>query len=280
MSWSLLWTFLVPLAATPIVLLAGLSIFQEKLLFIPEPLAVGHSFDFKPAPEEIWISVDDQKIHSLYFQTAGAKTLILYFHGNAGNLQNWAPVAAELSQSLKTNVWIMDYPGFGKSEGRLRSENQLNQIAQAFADQIPQRPGIERVVIYGRSIGTGPASFLAGSWGESSSRPHLTGVILETPFASLVDLIHDYAGWFPETLMKYRFYNHAALQKFQGPILILHGRNDEVIAFRHGEALAEALAERGSVTFTEITDGQHNDLSDHPEYWQSLQMWWQENQEN
>lgn len=276
MTRALLFYLGLPLILTPLLILLGIAMFQERWIFHPEPLAAEAKIN-APAPvEEIWVDFDDRKIHSFYFPASRSKTMILYFHGNAGNLAGWSEVAGELRTALRANVWIMDYPGFGKSEGHLKSEDQMNRLAAAFADRIADRADIDQVYIFGRSVGTGPASWLAAHWMEGAPRPPLAGLILETPFTSMTDLIHDYASWFPAGLMKYRFPNAEVLTEFRGPILILHGTDDEIINYTHAEKLAAHLAGRGSVTMIEVPGGHHNDLVQFPAYAEGLYAWWTE----
>lgn len=271
---NLLLFVALPLIATPVFILIGFSIFQEKLLFHPEVLQAGTAFQFRVPSEEILLEVQGDQIHSLFFKAEDSKTLVLYFHGNAGSLRAWGQVGAELSQSLRTNFWIMDYPGYGLSSGKIKSEAQLNAVAETFADQIRARGEFDRVVIYGRSIGSGPASQLAANWARATDRPPLAGLILESPYLSLTDLVHDYAAWYPSFLLKYRFDNASALASVRVPILILHGRQDEIIPYRHGELLAEVLATTGNINFIEVPGGHHNDLMDFPEYASGLLQWW------
>lgn len=262
---------LIPLLVTPLLLLAGLVFFQEKFLFYPSPLPQDHRFTLDRPFEEIFVEVEGKKIHSLFVPSENAKSIILYFHGNAGALDSWGQVASELAAQTGTSVWIMDYPGFGKSEGRLQSDEQMNAIAESFFAEIPKRGAYNQVFIYGRSIGTGPAAALAGKLGG-----FVAGVILETPFLSMAELIHEYASWMPASVLRYRFSNESALMSYPGPILILHGQKDEVIPFRQGEMLAQKLSTRGSVRFIEIPEGSHNNLEQFPAFQTGLLSWLRE----
>lgn len=264
---------LLPLLVTPLLILVGFSLFQEKLLFHAEALPRDYKFNFAPSFEQIRLPVQGKQIHSLFFPVPTSKNLILYFHGNAGNLADWGTVAGNIASRLQSNVWIMDYPGFGLSEGRVSAEAQFEALADTFANAVSERGRFERVIIYGRSIGSGPAAYLAAHWNQNPARPPLAGLILETPFTSLVELVHDYAPWFPAFLMKYRFLNREALMTYPGPILIFHGDHDEVIPFHHGEDLADALSSRGSVAFVQIPGGTHNTLFEYSEYQDSLKNW-------
>ena len=82
--------------------------------------------------EERDLTVDGLQIHSLLFRPPEARGVILFFHGNAGSLEGWGDAAEELAERMKWNVWIVDYPGFGKSEGEIVSEDQLHRMAGAL----------------------------------------------------------------------------------------------------------------------------------------------------
>lgn len=276
MMRSLLLFLVLPLLATPLLILLGFTLFQERFLFHPEPLAADAPISLPAPAEEIWVDFEGAKIHSVLFRTPKSKTLVLYFHGNAGNLQGWSQIGAELRSALRANLWIMDYPGFGKSGGRLTSEAQMVRLGAAFADQIAARGDFDQVYLFGRSIGSGVAASLASTWAESGARAPLAGVILETPYLSLTELVHDYAPWFPSFLLKYRFPNAELLPQYRGPILLLHGTDDEIIPYRHSEELALQLAGRGSVTMIEVPGGHHNDLAEFPAYGEGLLTWWNE----
>ena len=115
------------------LVILGLMFFsQEELIFFPTKLPAEYKFQFKQPPEEKILEVDRLKIHSLLFRVANSRGLILYFHGNADNLASWGEVAQEITDQTSMSTWIIDYPGYGKSEGKVSSEAQLHSIATAF----------------------------------------------------------------------------------------------------------------------------------------------------
>lgn len=233
--------------------------FQERLIFFPEPLPLDFQFRFAGSFEEKWIEMPGSRVHSLYFRQTNPKRLILYFHGNAGSLAGWGEVAAELANRTQSDVWIIDYPGYGKSSGGIRSEAQLQQLAQILWKHA-QPLGLP-IVIFGRSIGTGPAVALA-------STTEAKAVILETPFLSLVSMAQLHYRFVPTFLLRYQFRSDLAFENIRSPILILHGTEDEIIPLSQGEELAK-LNVRARVV--RIQGGHHNDLDQSPDYWRGLQ---------
>jgi len=238
--------------------------FQERLIFFPEVLPRDFKFNFDSSTDEKWLDFQGSKINSLLFKAKNSKGLILYFHGNAGSLESWGDVAKELSERSAWDVWILDYPGFGKSGGHISSEQQLHELAKLFWDEAKKLYPSSTVLIYGRSIGTGVAVQLA-----ADSVPN--GMILESPYSSLQALAHAKFPWLPTSLLlRYRLRSDQSIAMITPPILILHGTRDEVIPIEQARKLA-ALMKNGSLI--EIESGHHNDLGSFSQYWDSLLPW-------
>ncbi|MGZ3739779.1 MAG: alpha/beta fold hydrolase, partial [Bdellovibrionota bacterium] len=125
--WSVLRVGLVLYVAIAV----GVYFFQESLLFHASHLPPGYKFELKLPFEERMVTGGPDQIDGLLVHPPKAKGLLLYFHGNAGNLEDWAGEAEELASITKWNVWIIDYPGFGKSSGSIHSEEQLHADADA-----------------------------------------------------------------------------------------------------------------------------------------------------
>ena len=105
------------------ILVCGLMfVLQEKLIFFPQKLDKDHQFSFRQPFEEVYIKTEDQKsLHGLLFRADSSKGLIFYLHGNAGSLDAWGEVA-ETYTRLHHDVFLLDYRGYGKSEGAIESE--------------------------------------------------------------------------------------------------------------------------------------------------------------
>lgn len=248
-------------AGVYVLVLAILLFAQERLIFFPSSLPSDFNFQLRHPVEEKLLEVDGIKIHSLLFQVEEAKGLMLYFHGNAGSMETWGEVAQQIAFETKMSVWIIDYPGFGKSEGRISSEDQLHKIAATFMEAAIALEGkASQIVIYGRSIGSGIAVKLAAEYKPGA-------LILESPYYSLENLAQEVYPWAPLFLLKYKFRSDLLLPRITCPVLVVHGEQDEVIPFLQGKKLAELATDK---TFTAIPQGHHNDLSSFPEYWDSL----------
>ncbi|WP_425389793.1 alpha/beta hydrolase [Ekhidna sp.] len=246
-----------------IYVLIGLAIYllQESLIFLPESLPDDYEYSFEKDFEEHNLRMKDGAIiNALFFKLQNSKGLIVYFHGNAGNLDRWGEVA-EPFVDLGYEVLITDYRGYGKSTG-IRSEKKMLNDAQeiyAFAKKLERE---ERMVIFGRSLGTAFASYL-------SSKNNPNKLILETPFFSLTDVAKKLFPIYPtKLLLNYRFENFKYLENSNAPISIFHGNEDEIVPYESGQKLYETVEEQATL-FT-IDGGHHNDLAAFDSYWEHM----------
>jgi fermentation-respiration switch protein FrsA (DUF1100 family) len=183
---------------------------------------------------------------------------VLFFHGN-GEVIDFLPPQVEGFRAMGMAVLLVEYPGYGRSEGT-PSEASIVATGVAAYDTLVKRPDVDpaRVIAFGRSIGSGPACAL------SRQRP-LAALILQSPFTS----IRSFARHFllPGFLLRDVYDNRAALAAFPGPVLILHGRFDDVIPFSQGEELSRVAPH---VRFVELTCA-HNDCPpDWQEFWRLI----------
>lgn len=252
--------FIGVLAGVILVLLVTLWWFQEKLIFYPFKTDPQYEYSFPVPFTEKYFTVGSHRIHSLLFSPQESKGLILFFHGNAGSLEDWGRVATEIAQVTSWSVWIVDYPGFGKSDGSIHAEAQLHDLAREFFVLAKREFPQTAIVIYGRSIGSGLAVQLA-------AEQTIHGLVLESPFWSLEKMAELIYPWVPTFLLKYRFHSNQRLSSIEAPILIVHGEGDEIIPLSQGRDLA-GLNPRAR--FVSIAGGQHNDLEAFDEYWNSL----------
>ncbi|HLG39384.1 MAG TPA: alpha/beta fold hydrolase, partial [Chitinophagaceae bacterium] len=158
-------------------------------------------------------------------------------------------------------VWMMDYPGFGKSTGE-RNEDILYDDALQFYQMARARFGKDSIIIYGKSLGTGIASHLA-------SVRDCKRLILETPYYSIDALFSHYAFIYPVTPMsKYHLPTYRYLEKTDVPVAIFHGTNDEVIPYNHSKRLIKIA--KTDIELITIEKGKHNNLNDFPIFHQKM----------
>ena len=235
--------------------------FQEHVLFFPEKLSDDFNFKFQiPAKERFFRPEEGVVLNALHFTHAEQKPLILYFHGNAGSLRTWGEVAIDFHR-LGFEVLIFDYRGYGKSKGSL-SEMELLADAQFIYDQVKLEYGEENIIVFGRSIGCGMASFIA-----ANNKPRR--LILETPFFNLAGMARTHYPYLPSFLLRYQFANNKYIAQVSCPIAIFHGTADNVVPFASADRLRAILKKEDQ--FVRIDGANHGNLGDFKEYWTRME---------
>lgn len=241
-------------------IMIGTSLYflQEKLIFLPTTLQEDFQFEFQHPFEELFLNaVDGAVINALHFKAEVPKGVILYFHGNAGDLSRWGNITSYFVDK-GYDVLVMDYRTYGKSKGKL-SEKALYDDALMCYSYLTKTYKENEISIYGRSLGTGIATFIA-----SANSPKQ--LILETPYYSLVDVAKRRFPILPVSLfMKYRIPSFEFIKNVTCPITMLHGNDDTVVAIESGKKLFDA-SNHSQKTFIEIKAGRHNDLIDFETY--------------
>jgi alpha-beta hydrolase superfamily lysophospholipase len=230
----------------------ALFFFQEKILFRPSTLPQEHEFKFDHEFEELFITAKDNAvINALHFKVENPLGVILYFHGNAGDLQRWGSIT-EYFVKMKYDVLVMDYRTYGKSTGSL-SESILYDDGQMCYNYLLQRYSESDITIYGRSLGSGIATKLA-----SDNQPK--ALILESPFYSVADVAKHRFPMFPvSSLLNYKFPNFQHLENVKCPVTIFHGTEDIVVPFSSGKKLVSE-SNKDQIDFIPIKGGGHNNL--------------------
>ncbi len=239
--------------------LIGIALFylQDKLVFRPKPLPAGSAYHFTQPFTEANIELDsDTKFNIVQFTVADSlkKGVVLYFHGNRENINHYAPYAPNFTRN-HYEVWMPDYPGFGKSTGTFSEQVLDDEALQVYKlARTKYRPG--QIIIYGKSLGTGIAAELA-------SVRDCKKLILETPYYSLTSLVRLLCWMYPvDMLLHYKIPTHNYLTKVTAPISIFHGTSDGVIPYFNASRLKKVL--KPSDEFITIEGGSHNDLYSFP----------------
>jgi uncharacterized protein len=229
-----------------------LYFFQDLILFHPRSLPRDHSFSFDQPFEEVNLPFEGNNLNFVKFKpSAPRKGLVLFYHGNMRNVEHYKKYPAYFVRN-GYEVWMVDYPGFGKTTGK-RTEENIYRQAEEFYRLAAAEIQHEYLIIYGKSIGTGIASYIA------SRHPHKK-LILETPYYSIDALARHYVPFYPVSPMsRFGFPTYYYLQNLKTPVSILHGSNDETIPFTQAERLQK---EKPSIELVRIEQGKHNNLSD------------------
>ena len=168
---------------------------------------------------------------------------ILFFHGNAGKLDNRIYKLNELAK-LDLNYLIIAYRGFSGNKGN-PTEMGLYKDAKAAKDWLNNQ-GIDdqNIILYGESLGTGVATHLA-------QKKNYAGIILETPFTSMVDAAKTFYPYIPvNILLKDKFENYKKVKNINSPILVMHGEVDQIVPFSMGKKIYEIANEPKYSYFT------------------------------
>jgi len=197
--------------------------------------------------EDVWLTTaDGVRIHAWWIPARGAKLATLHLHGNGGNITHRTIAAMGIRQA-GSSVLLLDYRGYGRSEGS-PSEKGLYKDADAAYGWLKQRsPGI---VIHGESLGSAVAVDLA-------ARQPCNGVVLEAPFTSAADVAHRVLPYLGPMVVR-SFNTMSKIGRLRVPIFVLHGTRDEIIDFSMGKALYEAAPR--PKRFWAVEGAGHNDI--------------------
>ncbi len=250
-----------------------LYLFQHRLLYHPQHIPNSFRLEYRSPHTEGFLELSNgDKIHYYHFPPPVAvdsqTPVLVYFHGNAGDLTLWTNIASELVIKIRCALLIIDYPGFGKSCHHFaRSHKQLIETALKTYDLAEQLYPTNRKFIYGKSFGSGVAGELATALLKHPEQAkNLAGLIWETPYQSLPIIAHQRHPWAPGFLMRNRLSN-LGIDSQRFPILIFHGVHDEVVPYSHGLALSQHYPQAKLIRFPE---GDHSNLNLFSEYWGSL----------
>ena len=241
------------------LLTAGLYLFQDRIVFQAKKLPADYKFKFDNSIEEVTInSKIGHQLNGLIFnpEIPKPKGTIIYFHGNADNLQRWGQYAVDFT-SLGYTVVMFDYAGFGKSTGN-PSEKVLYGDSEDIWDWVSKNITDTNLIVYGRSLGTAIAS-------ELSSKHQPAQLILETPFDKF---IQDRLKIFFPFGLKYQFPNYKYLSSVKCPITIFQGSNDWVVSIESAKKLEPLM--KPDDNFIVVENGSHKNLRDFELYHKEL----------
>jgi fermentation-respiration switch protein FrsA (DUF1100 family) len=203
-----------------------LALFSDHLIFQPPPLSYSDN-DLSGARldgvRSVHLASGDQRISAVFLPNSEAKYTLLFSHGNAEDIGNDLPMLG-LYREAGFSVFAYDYRGYGTSTGRPSEKGVYEDAIAAYnylTDQLHVPP--ERVIAMGRSVGCAPAIYVA-------AHRKVAGLVAEAPFITAFRVMTH----FP-LLPWDKFNNLREIRNVHAPVLIFHGRNDQVIPFWHGE---------------------------------------------
>jgi len=230
--------------------------FQERIAFpaprarIPDPPPQG----LQDAERITLTMADGTKLRGWYVppfpRPSPTFPALLWFYGNGETIGAIWPVLREF-RPPRTALLVIDYPGYGSSEGR-STEAALYEAADLAYAALAARSGVDpgRVWVYGRSLGSVAATHVA------ATRP-VSGLVLESPFTSAREMARRHYAPFPRFLIRLRLDNLAAITRVRCPVLVFHGTADRLAPLEMGQRVAAAVP--GPVELVVIEGAGHND---------------------
>ncbi|WP_456377241.1 alpha/beta hydrolase [Thiolapillus sp.] len=255
---------ILPLLLGWILLNGFMYLQQPSMVFFPYTTLDQTPVQWGLEYEDVYLETrDGVRLHGWYIPYPGAKQTLLFFHGNAGNISHRG-ASVEVFHQLGLNVFIFDYRGYGRSQGR-PDEQGLRQDAWAAWRYLIEERGLEPkdIILFGRSIGGVVAAGLA-------AQVQPGGLILESTFSSARDMAEVIFPLLSHVLfLRFDFDTLAYVGQVRSPVLVLHSPDDEMIPFRLGKKIFAAANEPRY--FAEMR-GSHNGgfLESLPEYEQAL----------
>lgn len=241
---SLLWVLISVVAGYAVIVLLMYAL-QSQMVYHPQSKIFA-------TPAEVGLQYGDVRFHTEdgislhgWLVPADSSTLtVLYFHGNAGNISGRLETIQLLHQ-LGLNVFIFDYRGYGKSEGKPTEEGTYKDAAAAWRYLVDERKVAEsNIIVMGRSLGGAVAAWLA-------ARHDPAAAIIESTFTSAADLGADIYPWLPvRWMLKYEYRTLEYIKEIDAPVFMAHSRDDRVVPFQHGRTLFEEANE--PKTFVEL----------------------------
>jgi len=200
---------------------------------------------------------DNGVIPFLLYENIGAEYTILYTHGNAEDLGQMRSLVKLFRMHLPVNILIYDYAGYGYNGNigecsEAATYRDIREVWKYLTETKNIAP--DKIILYGRSLGTGPTVQLSAEL--SDRKIYVAGVILQSPLMSAVAVVSNLACYLPFMNI---FVNSRKIHKILSPIFILHGVNDRVVPWEHGNYLRNHCG-HNQVTFWSINGAGHNDI--------------------
>lgn len=235
-----------------LVIATAVWLLQARLVFFP--VRVGSGALRTPADigldyQDVYLPVAAGVRTHGWFIPGQSRATLLYLHGNAGNIADRLDLL-RLFHDLGLSVLIIDYQGYGRSDGKA-SEAATYADAEAAWNHLVSGRGLapHEIIVFGRSLGGAVAAWLA-------TRVHPAGVVLESTFLSIPAMAREHYPWLPGHLSRIRYDTASRIGRISAPLLLMHSPTDTIIPFDHARRLRE-LAPPGT-RWMELRGG-HND---------------------
>ena len=202
----------------------GIESIKQKLYYYPNINCENYNNNFDN------IFIDDDKIHAWYSEYNPTDDIIFYCHGNSGNIGSRTHII-DMWNKQGFSIFIFDYPGYGLSKGT-PSENKLYKCGEKSFEYLLNIKPKNKIILYGESIGCSVASHLAVKY-------KIDKLVLQSGFSSMKNLSHDILPSFLYFLgiFVYEFDISGKLLNYNGDVMLLHSKSDEIIPYKHAKIL-------------------------------------------
>jgi pimeloyl-ACP methyl ester carboxylesterase len=228
-----------------------------KRVFQPDKLPADFQFNSTHSFEEIFLPVENGvEIHALHFKIGFPKGVVLYFHGNEGNINEYLNLADDFL--IKGyNLFIIDYRGFGKSNGSIHKPDTLYEDGMFTYDYLTQIYNQENIIVYGKSWGSPIAAYVASKRLQQS-------LILECPPFNFYDILQCFYPWPISKLIKFDYSTEKWMSDIKSPVYFFHGVSDRIIPIECSRKLMKTV--NVTTNLTVIQSSAHYTLRNHLEY--------------
>ncbi len=241
-----------------------LFLMQRQMMFPRDFIEVPAGDPGIAGLERIWVATSFGKVETWFLppgEKRGSKPApaVIFAHGN-GELIDFWPQELQNFNRIGMGVLLVEYPGYGRSEGS-PSQISIEETFAAAYDVLAARKDVDasRIVLFGRSLGGGAVCAL------TAQRPSAALILMST-FISVRSFAVKYLA--PGFLVRDPFENLKAVQNYPGPVLVIHGKFDEVIPYRHGVSLYQAAQKGKMITY----ESGHNDCPPNWDvFWQDVE---------
>lgn len=236
--------------------------FQELLLFRPgKKIPKEAVYQFQETFQEVNLTtIDGKTLNALHFTLENPKGIVLFFHGNKGNLNRWGAFAPTFLQH-GYEVFMIDFRGYGKSTGTFDESTMYSDALLAY-DHVRKSYEEEKIIVYGYSLGT----TFAARIGATHQPKHL---IFEAPFYTMKRAVRHKFVLSPVFLMRYEFPTYKDMPNITSPTTIFHGTKDPTTSYAESEELFNLLKVENK-QFISLEGGDHHNVPTFKEYQEVL----------
>jgi fermentation-respiration switch protein FrsA (DUF1100 family) len=234
---QLLKTLVIAAVVFYVVSIAVMYFAQRRFIYFPDPTrTLPHAAGLANVLEQIIATPDGEKIVAWYGKAAPGQPTLLYFHGNGGALELRAERIAKYLDRGR-GLFMMSYRGYSGSTGSPSEAGNIADAKLAYDALIEGGVSPDDIILYGESLGTGVAI-------EVAAEKKVAGVILDSPFTSIIERAGQLYPWLPVSLLlQDRYDSIRRIRDVHVPIFILHGEADDVVPVEMGRQLFQAANE-------------------------------------